>query len=187
MRWVTLAIVILCSVSFLGCLSIGGSSVTWSENIAVFAGSKDSKLNDDNIHSVGETQPLIAEAGDKASIQESDRYTQALLEWGKPQKIQRVIIKAAVGDLEFFDVQYRNAEGEWKTIKELKTTSEPNINLHCLIRSVPENSASKFHVNGIRVGSVDRNGRREEKQAPRWVATRRFEKLKSTTRYRPKK
>jgi hypothetical protein len=120
MRWVTLAIVILCSVSFLGCLSIGGSSVTWSENIAVFAGSKDSKLNDDNIHSVGETQPLIAEAGDKASIQESDRYTQALLEWGKPQKIQRVIIKAAVGDLEFFDVQYRNAEGEWKTIKEVK-------------------------------------------------------------------
>ena len=120
MRLVTLAIVILCSVSFLGCLSMGGSSVTWSENIAVFAHSKDSKLNDDNINSVAETDPLISESGDEVSVQEADKYTQALLEWGQPQKIQRVIIKADVGDLEFFDVQYRTAEGEWKTIKEVK-------------------------------------------------------------------
>jgi thymidine phosphorylase len=120
MRLVTLAIFTLCSVSLLGCLSIGGSSVTWSENIAVFAHSRDSKLNDDNINTVAETQPLIEEAGDAASIAESDRYTQAMLEWGRPQKIQRVIIKAAVGDLEFFDVQYRTAEGKWETIKAVK-------------------------------------------------------------------
>ena len=125
MRLVILATFILCSVSLLGCLSMGGSSVTWSENIAIFAHSRDSKLNDDNINTVGETQPLIEEAGDAASIQESDRYTQAMLEWGKPQKIQRVIIKADVGDLEFFEVQYRTAEGEWKTITAVKNNLKP--------------------------------------------------------------
>jgi hypothetical protein len=119
MRVVRLPLVMLCIIPLLGCIG-GGPKLQWSENIAVFADSKDSKLNDDNIHSVGETSPLIEEAKDTDSQMEADRYTQALLEWGKPQKVQRIIIKADEGELEFFDVQYWTDEGAWKLLRSVK-------------------------------------------------------------------
>ena len=119
MRLSTFVVAMLCLVCFVGCISTG-PKIQWSRNIAVFAESKDVKLNDDNIHSVGETSPLIEDAKDVASQEEADKYTQALLEWGKPQQIHKIVIKADIGDLEVFDIQYRNEEGKWETLRSVK-------------------------------------------------------------------
>jgi len=119
MRLLTFVVAMLCLVCFVGCLSTG-PKIQWSRNIAVFAASKDAKLNDDNIYSVGETSPLIESARDVASQEEADKYTQAVLEWGKPQQIQKIVIKADVGALEVFDIQYRNEEGKWETLRSVK-------------------------------------------------------------------
>jgi hypothetical protein len=103
-------------VFMLGSLGCAGPPIDWDNNLAVFAESKDPKLNDDNILSVGETSPLISEAKDKKSVEEADNYTQASLEWGKNQTIQCVTVKAGPGDLEFFEVQYQDDEGNWHTV-----------------------------------------------------------------------
>lgn len=121
MRFGLLRLVILFSlVSLLGCMKGGGAKVQWSENIAVYASSHDTKLHDDNIHSEGETARLISDAQDEASQLEADKYNQATLEWGKSQPIQRVIIKADPGQLEFFEIQYLDEEGKWHTIKDVQ-------------------------------------------------------------------
>ncbi|MBI1924645.1 hypothetical protein HYR99_10375 [Candidatus Poribacteria bacterium] len=103
-----------------GCLSASTAGMKWSENIAVYAASQDSKLDDDNINTVGETSSFISKARDQKSSEEADKYTQATLEWGKPQPIQRIIVKADVGQLEFFDVEYQDTEGNWKTLRKVK-------------------------------------------------------------------
>ncbi|MCZ6677064.1 MAG: hypothetical protein O7E52_07415 [Candidatus Poribacteria bacterium] len=108
-----------------GCIGGSTSGITWSDNIAVYAASKDSKLNDDNINSVGETSALVEEARDEKSVAESDKYTEALLEWGKPQTIQKIIIKADVGELEFFDIEYQGDNGKWQTIRRVKDHVKP--------------------------------------------------------------
>ncbi|MCZ6679114.1 MAG: hypothetical protein O7E52_17925 [Candidatus Poribacteria bacterium] len=118
MRSVIGTLVVLSLVSILGCAS--GPAVQWSEDIAQFAESQDSKLNDHHIYSVGQTSPLISEAKDEKSVAEADKFTQATLEWRKPQPIQRVIIKAEIGQLEFFEIQYLDAEDNWQTIRSVK-------------------------------------------------------------------
>jgi len=69
MRNATLTLVMLSLISAIGCLS-STSSVKWSENIALYAESRDSKLNDDNVNSVGETGPFISNAKDQKSEEE---------------------------------------------------------------------------------------------------------------------
>ncbi len=118
MRYATLTLVMLSLVSAIGCLS--SSSVKWSENIALYAESRDSKLNDANINSVGETGPFISTAKDQKSEEQADKFSQALLEWKKPQQIQRVIIKANPGDLEFFEIQYQDDQENWQTLQSVK-------------------------------------------------------------------
>lgn len=120
MHFAVRTVVALILVSTLGCMGSTSSNVKWSEDIAVYAESKDPKLNDHNIYSAGETSPLLSEAMDEASQQEADKYTQATLEWGQPQTIQRVIVKADPGELEFFEVQYQDEAGDWQTLREVK-------------------------------------------------------------------
>jgi hypothetical protein len=119
MRNATLTLVMLSLISAIGCLS-STSSVKWSENIALYAESRDSKLNDDNVNSVGETGPFISNAKDQKSEEEADKYSQAVLEWKKPQQVQRVVVKANPGDLEFFDIQYQDDQENWQTLQSVK-------------------------------------------------------------------
>ncbi len=58
-----------------GCLSASTSGMKWGENIAVYAASQDSKLNDDNINTVGETSSFISKARDQKSSEDADKYT----------------------------------------------------------------------------------------------------------------
>jgi hypothetical protein len=120
MRYATLTLVMLSLVSAIGCMGSSSSSVKWSENIALYAESRDSKLNDANINSVGETSPFISDVKNQKSEEEADKYSQALLEWKKPQKVQRVIVKANPGDLEFFAIQYQDDQENWQTLQSVQ-------------------------------------------------------------------
>jgi len=106
-------------VPLVGCLG-GGPKIEWSRNMAVYASSHDSKIHDDNIFSEGETARFISEERDEAAQAEADKYNQATLEWGKPQTVQRIVIKADPGQLEFFEIQYVDAEGKWHTLKNVE-------------------------------------------------------------------
>ena len=115
----TLTIGITGSVLLTGCMS-SGPSVRWSENLAIQANSRDTKFHDDNMYTVGETGAIIEDEKDVASQLESDKYSEAVLEWIKPQTIQRVVIKSDVGELEFFAIQYMDEEEKWQTISKVK-------------------------------------------------------------------
>jgi hypothetical protein len=107
-------------VSMLGCLGSSGPPVQWSKNIAIFAKCQDTKLNDDNTYTVGETSRLVIEKTGritKEDQEEEENFTQATLEWAKPQPVQRIIVVADKGDLEFFKIQVGDEEGNWETIK----------------------------------------------------------------------
>ena len=123
MRFVVLTVLMLGLVSMLGCLGPSGPPIQWSRNIAPFAECQDPKLNDDNIHSVGETSRLIIERTtrlSRADQEEEENFTQATLRWAKPQPIQRIIVIADKGKLEFFKVQVTDESGEWKTIRDVQ-------------------------------------------------------------------
>ena len=115
----TLSTAILGSVLLAGCMS-SGPSVRWSQNLAIQANSRDTKFHDDNMYTEGETGPIIEDEKDIASQEESDKYSEAVLEWLKPQTIQRVVVKADVGELEFFDLQYVDEQEKWQTISKVK-------------------------------------------------------------------
>ena len=123
MRFVVLTFVIMMLVSTSGCLGPSGPPIQWSRNIAPFAKCQDSKLNDDNTHSVGETSRLIIEKTGvltKEDQEEEENFTQATLEWAKPQPVQRIVIVADKGELEFFEIQVGNEADDWRTIKSVK-------------------------------------------------------------------
>ena len=123
MRFVVLTVLMLGLVSMLGCLGPSGPPIQWSRNIAPFAECQDPKLNDDNIHSVGETSRLIIERTtrlSRADQEEEENFTQATLRWAKPQPIQRIVVIADKGKLEFFKVQVTDESGEWKTIRDVQ-------------------------------------------------------------------
>ena len=123
MRFVVLTVLMLGLVSMLGCLGPSGPPIQWSRNIAPFAECQDPKLNDDNIHSVGETSRLIIERTTRLSLadqEEEENFTQATLRWAKPQPIQRIVVIADKGKLEFFKVQVTDESGEWKTIRDVQ-------------------------------------------------------------------
>ena len=43
----------------------------------------------------------------------------------RPQTIQQVIVKAKVGELEFFEIQYQDESEEWITIKKVSDNLRP--------------------------------------------------------------
>ena len=111
----------LCGLVMLsGCILASGPSFELSENIALDATSEDSRFHDDNMHTRGETGPILEDEKDEASQMESDKFTEAVLKWRQPQTIQQVVVKAEEGQLEFFAIQYMNEAEEWITVKEVK-------------------------------------------------------------------
>jgi hypothetical protein len=117
----TFTLVIIISALLASCISTG-PKVQWSKNLAIEATSRDpnSRYHDDNLYTEGETGPIIEDEKDKASQMESDKNSEAVLEWLRPQTIQRVVIKADIGEVEFFDIQYLDDQDEWQTLRKVK-------------------------------------------------------------------
>ena len=116
-----LLVIILCGfVGLSGCVLSSNPSLNWSKNVAIDATSEDSRYHDDNMHTRGETGPILEDEKDVKSQEESDKYTEAVLKWRQPQTIQQVVVKAEEGQMEFFAVQYMNEAEEWVTVKEVK-------------------------------------------------------------------
>jgi hypothetical protein len=120
MRFGLLAITLCGLVGLSGCVLSGNPDLNWSKNIALDATSEDSRFHDDNIHTRGETGPILEDEKDEASQMESDKFTEAVLRWRQPQTIQQVVIIAEEGQLEFFSAQIMDEEGVWVTIKDAK-------------------------------------------------------------------
>ncbi len=108
-----------------GCILASNPSYNWSKNIAVDATSEDTKYHDDNIHTRGETGPILEDEKDVKSQRESDNYTEAVLKWRQPQTIQQVVVKAEPGQMEFFEAQYTDDEGKWVTVKQVRDNMRP--------------------------------------------------------------
>lgn len=125
MQMKLLVLVYCCILSLSGCILASNPSLNWSENIALMASSSDQRINDDNMYTQGETSTIRENVKDLASQQESDNFTEALLSWNMTQTIQQVVIKAKEGQLEFFEIQYMNDEGEWTKIKEVRDNMRP--------------------------------------------------------------
>ena len=125
MRFVLLVMALCVVIGMSGCILASNPDYNWSKNIALDAMSEDTKYHDDNMYSVGETGPILEDEKDEESQQESDDYTEAVLKWRNPQKIQQVVVKAEPGQLEFFAAQYTNEDGKWVTIKEVRDNIRP--------------------------------------------------------------
>lgn len=125
MRFVLLVMALCVVIGMSGCILASNPNYNWSKNIALDAASEDSKFHDDNMYSVGETGPILEDEKDEASQQESDDYTEAVLKWRNPQKIQQVVVKAEPGQMEFFAAQYMDEDGKWITIKEVRDNMRP--------------------------------------------------------------
>lgn len=121
-----LFVIMLCWIIGLsGCILASTPSLNWSKNIAITAASEDSRIHDDNLYTEGETATILEDARDIASQEESDNFTEAVLSWNVPQTIQRIVIKAKPGQLEFFEIQYMDDNGKWVAIKEVRDNMRP--------------------------------------------------------------
>lgn len=125
MRFILLMMALCVVVGLSGCILASNPAYNWSKNIALDATSEDTKYHDDNIHTRGETGPILEDEKDEKSQQESDNYTEAVLRWRQPQTIQQVVVKAEPGQMEFFAAQYTNEDGEWVTVKEVRDNMRP--------------------------------------------------------------
>ena len=125
MRFGLLILTLCVVIGMSGCILASNPSYNWSKNIALDASSEDTKFHDDNIHSIGETGPILEDEKDVKSQEESDKFTEAVLKWRQPQTIQQVVVKAEPGQLEFFSVQYMDEEGKWVTVKEVRDNMRP--------------------------------------------------------------
>ena len=125
MRFVLFLIALCVVIGISGCILASNPDYNWSKNIALDAASEDSKFHDDNMYSVGETGPILEDEKDEESQLESDKYTEAVLKWRNPQKIQQVVVKAEPGQMEFFAAQYMGEDGKWITIKEVRDNMRP--------------------------------------------------------------
>lgn len=125
MRFGLLIVALCIVVGMSGCVLSSNPDHNWSRNIAVDAESEDTRFHDDNIHTIGETGPILEDEKDEASQRESDDYTEAVLKWRQPQTIQQVVVKAEPGQLEFFAVQFMNETEEWVTVKEVRDNMRP--------------------------------------------------------------
>ncbi len=120
MRFGLFAIIFCWILGLSGCILASNPSFNRSENVAVIAASTDSKLNDENLYTEGETTTIREDARDIASQQESDNFTEAVLSWNIPQTIQQVVIMAKEGQLEFFEIQYMDDDGKWVTVNQVR-------------------------------------------------------------------
>ncbi len=167
-----------CILSLSGCILASNPSLNWSENIALIAASSDSRLNDDNMYTQGETTTIREDVRDFASQQESDNFTEVLLSWNITQTIQQIVIKAKEGQLEFFEIQYMNDEGEWTTIKEVRDNMRP-VYKYTLGKPI---MTKKFRLKVPRrwdsrhVGGQSRS-RRSETGAPAMVEFRKIQEI----------
>ena len=125
MRFGLFAIILCVVIGMSGCILASNPAFNRSKNIAIDATSEDTKFHDDNIHTQGETGPILEDEKDEASQAESDKYTEAVLRWRQPQTIQQVVVKAEPGQLEFFAAQYMDEEGKWVTVKEVRDNMRP--------------------------------------------------------------
>ena len=125
MRFGLLAIILCGLVVLSGCILSSNPDLNWSKNIALDATSEDSRYHDDNMHTVGETGPILEDEKDEASQMESDKFTEAVLKWRQPQTIQQVVVKAQEGQLEFFSIQIMNDAEEWVTLWDVKDNLRP--------------------------------------------------------------
>jgi len=112
-------------VAISGCVLSSNQTLNWSENIAIRANSKNSKFHDDNLYTEGRTSTIVEENRSQAAQEESDKYTEAVLNWNVPQAIQQIVVKAKEGQLEFFHIQYMDEEGKWVTIKDVRENMRP--------------------------------------------------------------
>lgn len=108
-----------------GCILSSSSSLNWSENVAISAAGTDPKFHDDNLYTEGETTTIREDAKDRASQDEADKFTEAVLSWNSPQTIQRIVIKAKEGQLEVFQIQYMGEDGKWVTVKDVRDNMRP--------------------------------------------------------------
>ena len=119
-------IIILCVMLGLsGCILSSTPSLNWSKNIAISASGTDPKFHDDNIYTEGETSNILENEKDRTSQEEADKFTEAVLSWNSPQTIQRIVIKAKEGQLEFFHIQYMGEDGKWITVKDVRDNMRP--------------------------------------------------------------
>jgi hypothetical protein len=125
MRFGLLAITLCGLIVLSGCILASNPDYNWSKNIAIDATSEDSRFHDDNIHTRGETGPILEDEKDERSQMESDKFTEAVLRWRQPQTIQQVVVIAEEGQLEFFSAQYMGEEGVWITVKEARDNLRP--------------------------------------------------------------
>ena len=125
MRFVLLMMILCVVVGLSGCILASNPSYNWSKNIALDATSEDTKYHDDNIHTLGETGPILEDEKDETSQQESDNYTEAVLRWRQPQTIQQLVVKSEPGQMEYFYVQYMDDEGKWVTLQHVQDNMRP--------------------------------------------------------------
>ncbi len=125
MRLGLLLVVICAMLGLSGCILSSTPSLNWSENIAIMASGTDPKFHDDNLYTEGETSNIREDAKDRASQDEADNFTEAVLSWNIPQTIQRIVIKAKEGQLEFFHIQYMGEDGKWVTVKDVRDNMRP--------------------------------------------------------------
>ena len=81
---------------------------------------------------LGETSRLIIEKTGvltKEDQEEEENFTQATLTWAKPQPVQRIVVVADKGKLEFFEVQVVDEAGNWKTIRSVKNHFQDQFKL----------------------------------------------------------
>lgn len=178
MRIALFGILFCCILGLSGCILASNPSMNWSENVALTAASSDTKLNDDNLYTEGQTSMIREDARDIASQRESDNFTEAMLSWNIPQTIQHVVIKAKEGQLEFFEIQYMNDEGGWTTVKEVRDNMRP-IYKYTLGKPV---TTKKFRLKVPRrwdsrhVGGQSRS-RRSETGAPSMLEFRKIREI----------
>ena len=134
-RFTIFIFVLLFAVICTGCI-LTGQKVIWSENLAIQASSKDEKMNDDNMYTAGEPFPLISEKKDKKSVEEADKYTHATLNWIQTQKIEKIVIKADEGQLEFFEALYKDDDGNWKSIRNVRDNLKTAYSINMVGRPI---------------------------------------------------
>ena len=127
--------VLLFAVICTGCILMG-PKVIWSDNLAIQASSKDEKMHDDNMYTEGETSPLISERKDKKAVEEADKYTHATLSWIQTQIVEKIVIKSDEGQLEFFEALYKDDEGNWESLRNVRDNLKTTYSINMLGRPI---------------------------------------------------
>lgn len=125
MRIGLLVLVLCVLIGGSGCILSSTPSLNWSENVAISAAGTDPKYHDDNLYTEGETSTIREDAKDRTSQHEADKFTEAVLSWNIPQTIQRIVITAKEGQLEFFHIQYMGEDGKWINVKDVQDHMRP--------------------------------------------------------------